>query len=484
LKSNSDLSHFVTVGAPQIVVENLWERIASISGLRFSHIVHPIIEETAWENGPAPPNAHFFCLDTNPRMPSADPYLLSSLERDEVPTIHNMILSDRLVSKLDYGDALEYSTFLARRLMSLYETLRPTAVIGAFDALHGSMGFAVAKKMGIPWFALNFSVIPPGFASFCDRMSPVEPVVLSDPPLYDVRSVAESTLDDFESRRIQAPAYITPPPRSIVSNIAGLPDRISALCRTARKARRRRFLKFVEDPSGHNVWAALRHLRRTAGARSALSMIQPVVEPPSTAYAFFGLHAQPESSIDVWAPFFSNQLWVIELLARSIPPTHKLMVKIHKSDSANYSREQLDRMRSYPGVELVAPFADTRRFIENADLLFTIQGTIGLEGALLGKPVIVLGESPVAMFPSASSIGRVSELPELVRQKLSERPPSRNQILDAYTKFLMPFARAGYNDWAVKPDDQEIAGYAGLFSALSRKLQFSSAESIGADLAR
>ncbi len=203
-----------------------------------------------------------------------------------------------------------------------------------------------------------------------------------------------------------------------------------------------------------------------------------MVSEPSAPYALFGLHRQPEASIDVWAPFFSNQMWVVELLARSIPPTHKLMVKIHKSDVANYSREQLDRMRSFPGVELVEPFADTRRFVENADLLFAIQGTIGLEAALLGKPVIVLEESPLTFFPSVSPMGKITDLPELVQRKLSERAPARSQILDAYVEYLRPFAPAAHNDWTIKPGDREIAGFVDLFAELARFIRSSSAESV------
>jgi hypothetical protein len=61
--------------------------------------------------------------------------------------------------------------------------------------------------------------------------------------------------------------------------------------------------------------------------------------------------------------------------ARSIPPTHKLMVKIHKSDATNYSREQLNRMRSFPGVELVAPSAD-REIVAYTDLFSALSGIL------------------------------------------------------------------------------------------------------------
>jgi hypothetical protein len=194
--------------------------------------------------------------------------------------------------------------------------------------------------------------------------------------------------------------------------------------------------------------------------------MQALNEPLGTPYALFGLHLQPESSIDVWAPFFSNQMWVIELLSRSIPPSHRLLVKIHKSDAAKYTREQLARMRSFPGVELVRPFADTRRFIDRASLVVGIQGTMGLEAALLGKPVIMLGESPVSAFPSVLSAGKLDELPKLVRSAFAMRTPSREAIIEAYANYLTPFLPASHNDWRVARTAAEIDQYVALFARL------------------
>jgi hypothetical protein len=180
----------------------------------------------------------------------------------------------------------------------------------------------------------------------------------------------------------------------------------------------------------------------------------------------FGLHMQPEASIDVWAPFFANQAWVIELLSRSIPPTHRLLVKVHKSDAANYTREQFARMRSFPGVSLVKPFADARPFIEQAGLVVSIQGTMGLEAALLGRPVIMLGESPVTLLPSATQVGAITDLPALVRRKLEEDPPPRESIVEAFADYLAPFLPASHNDWRAPADAGEPRRFVALFDAL------------------
>jgi CDP-glycerol glycerophosphotransferase (TagB/SpsB family) len=187
-------------------------------------------------------------------------------------------------------------------------------------------------------------------------------------------------------------------------------------------------------------------------------------------FAFFGLHMQPESSIDVWSPFFSNQTRVVELLARSLPPTHKLLVKLHKSDVPNYSPAYLEALERFPGVELVSPYADTHELIRKASLVVSIQGTMGLEAALLGKPVIMFGNLLAGLFPSVSIVGKTIDLPALVRAKLTEAAPSRSDILGALARFLEPFYRASTNDWTQVPADSEIDGYVSLFNLLRSHL--------------
>lgn len=457
--------HIVTVGWDRRILEELMQPVAARSTERFSHIMHPSYLQDEWPQ--PPPHMHFLRERARQPMPAADRSLLASLERDGVPTIHNMILSDRIVSKVPYEDALRYATFLARRLIELFERIRPDAIVGSFDALHGSVALAVAKSLHIPWFALNFSTLPPGLACFCDAMTPAARVQVAPPrPFRELLEIAEESLRRFETRSVQAYAYIAPPPPSLAARMAKVPALAAGVLRRLRKARAREYLQFTESVDGHSLRAALRKRRRAAAARTATALAATVAVPPAAPYVIFGLHMQPESSIDVWAPFFSDQLWVVELLARSLPPSHKLLVKIHKSDVAKYSAEQLARLRALPGVELVRPFADTRAFIEKADLVVGIQGTMGLEGALLGRPVIMLGDSPVTLFPSAARIGALTDLPALVRRKLAEPAPRREQIVQAYATYLAPFAPASHNDWSQRRTPAEIDAYVRLFGAL------------------
>lgn len=460
--------HVVTVGWGRAMVEGLWAGIAARSQARFSHVIHPAVAAADWKQARGD-GIRFFRETAWSGLPAADPALLASLERDGVPTIHNMILGDRVVSRQPYEDARRYATFVAARLLALFGELRPSVVVGGFDALHSGLALAVARRLGIPWRAFHFSVLPPGLACFCDGMNPAARVTMAQRPRDELRALAKSTLAKFEDRTLRAAAYVAPT-RSPRRALAMLPRRAGSLLRTLKRSREREFARFTDPAPRYDAVAALRSLMRLRRANRSLEQVEALATPPAGPFVLFGLHMQPESSIDVWAPFFSNQMWVIELLSRSIPASHRLLVKIHKSDVSNHDRAALERMRSLPGVELVRPFADSREFLEKADLVVAIQGTLGLEAALLGKPVIMLGESPVGAFPTAVRAGALADLPGLVRSQLALARPSRERIEEAFADYLAPFMPAGPNHWGVPRSEAELEGFARMFDVLREHL--------------
>ena len=154
-------------------------------------------------------------------MPEPNLELLTSLEQDGVPTIHNMILGDRVVSRLDYQLALSYATFLATRLVELYGELEPSVVIGGFDSLHGGIALAVARRMDIPWFA--FSVWRAAGGTSLSMQGDVPRGARAVGCRIPVCILAEVLLKKFEDESIHAPAYITPRPPSLLGNIKRLP---------------------------------------------------------------------------------------------------------------------------------------------------------------------------------------------------------------------------------------------------------------------
>lgn len=397
---------------------------------------------------------------------------LSSLEQGAVPTIHNMILSDSVISKLPYADAIAYAAHLARAFRSLYRELRPSVVIGGHDRMQSSMGFAVAKAEAIPWFALNFSVLPMGYVALSPGIVPDETVCLRDWPVKELRELTAKLLEEFERGRLRAPAYLS------AYNIRMVARRLNEHIGEAVRSIRAQYFSRLDKYNEHRFGMKLRQYLRKRKNMFLLPREWFVKEPPAEPFIFFGLHMQPESTIDVYAPFYANQFDVIEKIARAMPPTHRFLIKLHISDADNYSRKQLRSLSQLPGVRLVLPNVSSREFIDKCAAVVTIAGTMGLEGALLGKPVVIFCKMNYEHFPSVTRVLDIYDLPKLLRRRLSEERPPREAILEAYQRYLNTYFRAAgmgateqLNNWTDREPSQEaLEGFVELFRALDMYL--------------
>jgi hypothetical protein len=451
--------HILTMGWDLEVIRRLANPLEVATGFTFSHVLDPSHDRRTLDQYPG---ARFFVFrdDLSMRVPPADREMLAALEGPGVRTIHNMILGDARAKTLKYEDALDYACFLAKRSEQLYREIQPSVVIGGFDGLHSGIAMAVARRLGIPWFALQFPAIPAGIAGFCTTMSPESGFSCRPASPEVLRSLAEKTLHEFEAKRLAIPAYISANSAAMI--IRRLPRHARMFYAGVRRVFTRRADRFTQFSP---LFLASEYVRKRINLlflprRSFLEA------PPKTPYFFFGLHMQPEMSIDVWAPFFANQFAVIEHMARATPPTHEVLVKIHKSDADNYSRSQLRRLQQLPGVRIVSPYVESREFIENASLVFAIQGTMAIEAAMLGRPVLFFGDARFVEMPSVTKVKRVTDLPDQIRAKLSEQPPTREEIIRGLMSFLSFYAPSCYNDWEATPTTAEIEGLADHFRGL------------------
>lgn len=460
LTRDNSAFHILTVGWDFYLIERLYDRVQAATGFAFSHVLHPSLDQCALAKRPGTVNC--YCVRDNVRMKMPPPVKesLAVLEQPGVPTIHNMIMSDRVIRTLDYTEALAYASYLGHRLEHLFRQIKPSVIIGGFDGLHSGIGMAVARKLGIPWFALNFTTIPTGLTGFCTGMTPDTSFAMRTASPGELRALAERTLREFEAGRLVVPAYLSA--ISLAMIIKRMPRHIRALYGAVSRAITLRFDKYTQYSARSLGMDYLRKRRNL--------LFLPThwfsEAPPATPYLFIGLHMQPESSIDVWAPFYSDQFNVIEAIARSTPPTHQILVKLHKSDADNYSRRQLDHLRRLPGVRLLSPYALSRTFIENASLVLAIQGNIALEAAMLGRPVLVFGETKFMDLPSVSRVNRMTDLPTQIRSKLSEERPAREAIVRGLMSYLSYYAPGCYNNWEVTPSAAEIEALAVQFEAL------------------
>lgn len=156
----------------------------------------------------------------------------------------------------------------------------------------------------------------------------------------------------------------------------------------------------VPDPLRNLYFTAIRNPILARKTRSYLaSRYITGNDLPGLRYAFFPLHTEPEVSLLVYGRPYVNQIEIIRMLAMSLPADMILVVKEHPWMVGKRSLSAYDKMLNIPRVRFADPKLEARTLIQQADLVAVVTGSVALEAAMLGKPVITFGDCPYNLLP-------------------------------------------------------------------------------------
>lgn len=119
---------------------------------------------------------------------------------------------------------------------------------------------------------------------------------------------------------------------------------------------------------------------------------------PKGKFVLFPLQMQPELAIDVLAPYFNNQIEVARLLAMSLPDDYTLVVKEHPTMVGRRRPDYLEKIQRLPNVKLVDYSIKTQELLPKCSALAVTTGSIIIEAALMGVPVVQLGELQTSLL--------------------------------------------------------------------------------------
>ncbi len=116
-------------------------------------------------------------------------------------------------------------------------------------------------------------------------------------------------------------------------------------------------------------------------------------ELAKTQYVYLALHKEPELALNHLAPEFHDQLGFIRLLSRALPFGWKLLVREHRFNIGRRSGDYYRSVTSLPSVRLLSPLDSQFKYIKNAGLVVTDNGSTGWEALMLRRPVVVTTRS-------------------------------------------------------------------------------------------
>ena len=106
---------------------------------------------------------------------------------------------------------------------------------------------------------------------------------------------------------------------------------------------------------------------------------------------YFPLHIQPEYTTLIAGTNAKDQIGTIISLSNSLSLGEGIIVKEHPGMLGRRSRRYYKKLMELSNVIIVKPSTSTFELIKKTKGLITINGTAGMEAALLGKPVITIG---------------------------------------------------------------------------------------------
>jgi hypothetical protein len=108
-------------------------------------------------------------------------------------------------------------------------------------------------------------------------------------------------------------------------------------------------------------------------------------------FIYYPLQFTPEATINTPAPFYVDQLRVIDALRFAMPNGCTLVVKEHPVCLPIRRPSVLRRLRRMPGVVVAKSTMPSLELVKRAVLTTTITGTAAMEAFLLGRPAMLLG---------------------------------------------------------------------------------------------
>lgn len=154
--------------------------------------------------------------------------------------------------------------------------------------------------------------------------------------------------------------------------------------------------------------------------------------PPDTSFAYFPLHVDPEASTMVFSPWHTDQVSIVEAIAKSLPAHMNLVVKEHFPMLGRRPEGFYRSIAQMPRVSLLAPEYPGIDLVLRSDLVAVITGTAAWEAMRLKKPTLIIGDSPfMAIGEGFFHEPCLSKLPEAIMRAL-ELPAATDRALTNY----------------------------------------------------
>jgi hypothetical protein len=313
-------------------------------------------------------------------------YLSAWEKRCGVPLQHMIIAERHLLRTHTYEQVLRLAELLFRRVEADFDSIKPDVYFSEDVACLASfIHWAVARDRSVRIVFLNNARFPKRVTTYgnpfqqWDRLDAIFPNTPAGALSDEDYAFADKYIKDSRDKLLQ---------------LAGLGFR-SKLTVGSRfdlgrfKSVVRRWSADDQNPTLRSPTEVVMQRGRRL-VRSYLADRRGLFDKPRSdeRYVLYPLHFQPEATTLVLAPYYLNQLALIEDIAKSLPAGFRLYVKEHVVSRGRWPLSFYEAIRKVPGVRLLGPDEDGAALLRGAAAVAVITGTHdGLGSAAVRKAI-------------------------------------------------------------------------------------------------
>ena len=347
-------------------------------------------------------------------------------------TLASIYMMDRFTMDMRQRDGWRYLVRYYRELRTFLGEKHVDLVIGEPTQATDLMTYFVATTLGIPYYQIASIRIPSARSAICRGVAERAVCDLPESVVEDDRPDAAMVIRAV-SERGEKPLWFA---KNNVQRIFKWTD-APGLLRNLRH-------RLVDDRRSvdyrirSRIWD---RFRRVAFRRYARSFLQPTeLAAVPRPFALYALQVQPERSVDVIAPFASNQLEVIRSIRRSLPAGMALVIKEHSNLIGGRGPDFFREVRRLPDTYVVSPYLDSHRLIAESALVISVSGTICFEAALAGVPAVTFAELFFSSLSTAFTCSNARELPSVIERALgaTHDPDADRLVIERLIRDSLP----------------------------------------------
>ena len=294
--------------------------------------------------------------------------------------------------------------------------------------------YELARKM-------NIKTLMPTDIHYRDHMH-----ICSDHKNSDISNKIEQIKDNFdESLEIYDKEFVTKSP-SIIKAISGFDSSIKSFSQKINHYSKRvsNNLEPIYLNVGKTKYRLIENrLRNIFEVKKRKQFLDNYAEKTldNEKFLYFPLQSEPEASIQMNTPFYTNQINLIETIAKAIPVDYVLYVKEHPLQEIKLWRSVDDykKIIDIPNVRFLHPSVNAQEVLEKSQGVISLFGATGFEALFYQKPVILFGDEYYDKLSMVTKIEKITDLSQQIRNALNDFKFSERE-LSMFVKILKEFA--------------------------------------------